>query len=43
MLRYALDVERGHGGAAHLTGAIVAAVVGLVLAWFGARAVGKLY
>jgi cytochrome bd-type quinol oxidase subunit 2 len=43
MLRYALDVERAHAGALHLVGTIVAAAVGLVVAWFGARAVGKLY
>ena len=43
MLRYALDVERGHGGGPHLAGAVVVAAVGLVAAWFGARAVGKLY
>ena len=43
MLRYALDVERAHPGALHLMGSIVVAGVGLVIAWFGARAVGKLY
>jgi hypothetical protein len=43
MLRYALDIERGHAGAAHLVGAVAAAVLGLVVAWFGGRAVGKLY
>ena len=43
MLRYALDAERGHAGLAHLAGMTAAAVVGLVIAWFGGRAVGKLY
>ena len=43
MLRYALDVERGHGGAAHLAATVGIAGVGLVVAWFGGRAVGKLY
>ena len=43
MLRYALDVERGHGGVLHLSGTLAAAGAGLVMAWFGARAVGKLY
>ena len=43
MLRYALDVERGHRGAAHLAGTVVVAGAGLVIAWFGGRAVGKLY
>jgi len=43
MLRYALDVERGHRGVAHLAGTVAAATVGLVIAWFGGRAVGKLY
>jgi len=43
MLRFALDTERGHGGAVHFAGTIAAAGVGLVVAWFGGRAVGKLY
>src|SRR5438477_461544 len=43
MLRYALDVERGHADPVHLAGTIVAACIGLVIAWFGGRAVGKLY
>ena len=46
MLRYVLDVERGgsgHAGLAHLAGTAAAAAVGLVIAWFGGRAVGKLY
>ena len=43
MVRYALDAERGHAGAGHLLGSIGAALVGLVMAWFGGRAVGKLY
>ena len=43
MLRYALDVERGAGGAGHLAGTVGVALGGLVVAWFGARAVGKLY
>jgi cytochrome bd-type quinol oxidase subunit 2 len=46
MLRYALDVERGHAGAIHLThlaGSAIVAALGLVIAWFGGRAVGKLY
>lgn len=43
MLRYALDVERGNAGGLHLVGAVGVALGGLVMAWFGARAVGKLY
>lgn len=45
MLRYALDAERagGHAGLAHLAGTVAAAAAGLVIAWFGGRAVGKLY
>jgi hypothetical protein len=43
MLRYALDAERGHAGLAHLAGTVGAAAAGLVIAWFGGRAVGKLY
>lgn len=43
MLRYALDVERGGADLVHLAGMIAAAGVGLVIAWFGGRAVGKLY
>jgi hypothetical protein len=43
MLRYALDVERGARDAAHLAASVGAAGVGLAVAWFGARAVGKLY
>jgi len=44
MLRYALDVERGgHAGLGHLAGMVAAAATGLLIAWFGGRAVGKLY
>jgi hypothetical protein len=43
MLRYAIDAERGHAGLAHLAGTVAAAAAGLVIAWFGGRAVGKLY
>ena len=43
MVRYALDTERGAAGTAHLAGTLAAAAVGLVMAWFGARAIGKLY
>ena len=49
MLRYALDVERVQAGAfhvmrlTHLAGSAVVAALGLVVAWFGGRAVGKLY
>ena len=43
MVRYALDAERGHAGGAHLAGSVGGAVLGLVIAWFGGRSVGKLY
>jgi len=43
MLRYALDVERGVAGGPHLLTSAGAALGGLVVAWFGGRAVGKLY
>jgi hypothetical protein len=43
MLRFALDVERGHVSGLHLAGAIGVALGGLVIAWFGGRSVGKLY
>ena len=43
MLRYALDTERGRAGGAHVAGTAVAAALGLVVAWFGGRSVGKLY
>jgi hypothetical protein len=41
--RYAVDVVRGHAGYVHLAATIAAAGVGAVMAWFGGRAVGKLY
>jgi hypothetical protein len=43
MVRYAVDVERGRAGVLHLGGTIGVGVVALVVAWFGGRAVGKLY
>ncbi len=44
VLRYALDVERtGHAQLPHLVAMVGAAGGGLAIAWFGARAVGKLY
>lgn len=43
MLRYALDVERGQASTTHLAATIAVSLGGLVVAWFGGRAVGKLY
>jgi Ca2+/H+ antiporter len=43
MLRYALDVARGHASGTHLAAMLVVSLGGLVVAWFGGRAVGKLY
>jgi hypothetical protein len=43
MLRYALDGRGGAAGITHAVETTAAAVTGLVMAWFGARAVGKLY
>jgi len=43
MLRYALDVQRGDAAGMHLATTIVVSLGGLVVAWFGGRAVGKLY
>jgi hypothetical protein len=43
MLRYALDTERGDAAGTHLAATTVVSLGGLVVAWFGGRAVGKLY
>jgi Ca2+/H+ antiporter len=43
MLRYALDVERGDASGVHLAASVGVALGGLVVAWLGGRAVGKLY